>query len=156
MTSCCNFATLALRGLIILGDFNKANFSRELTKYKQHITCPTRDSNILDHSVPRAALALSDYCLVHLIPTNRQKLKSAKPALKTVKRWTNETEWVLQACFDCTDWSVLKLLPPISLYHHREAQNHSPEHSLSPFLASGMIFPPPSGMLDPCQTSSNN
>ncbi len=41
-------------------------------------------------------------------------------------------------------------------HHHREAQNHSPEHSLSPFLAGGMIFPPPSGMLDPCQISSNN
>ncbi len=40
--------------------------------------------------------------------------------------------------------------------HHREAQNHSPEHSRSPFLAAGMIFPPPSGMLDPCQSSSNN
>ncbi len=39
---------------------------------------------------------------------------------------------------------------------HRKAQNHSPEHSLSPFLAGGMIFPPPSGMLDPCQSSSNN
>ncbi len=37
----------------------------------------------------------------------------------------------------------------------REAQNHSPEHSRSPFLAGGMIFHPPSGMLDPCQSSSN-
>ncbi len=43
-----------------------------------------------------------------------------------------------------------------SWYHHREAQNHSPEHSLSPFLAGGMIFPSPSGMLDPCQSSSSN
>ncbi len=43
-----------------------------------------------------------------------------------------------------------------SWYHHREAQNHSPEHSLSPFLAGRMIFPPPSGILDPCQFSSNN
>ncbi len=41
-------------------------------------------------------------------------------------------------------------------YHHREAQNHSPEHSRSPFLDGGMIFPPLSGMLDPCQSSSNN
>ncbi len=83
-----------------LGDFNKANLSRELPKYRQHITCPTRDSNILDHcytvikdayhSVPRAALGLSDHGLVHLIPTYRQKLKSAKPVLRTVKRWTNE------------------------------------------------------------------
>ncbi len=34
--------------LIILGDFNKANLSRELPKYRQHVTCPTRDSNVLD------------------------------------------------------------------------------------------------------------
>ncbi len=59
------------------------------------------------HSVPRAALGLSDHCLVHLIPIYRQKLKSAKPVLRTVKRWINETERVLQACFDLTDWTVL-------------------------------------------------
>ncbi len=35
--------------LIILGDFNIADLSCELPKYKQHVTCPTRDSNILDH-----------------------------------------------------------------------------------------------------------
>ncbi len=104
--------------LIILGDFNKANLSRELPKYRQHVTCPTRDSNILDHcytaikdayhSVPRAALGLSDHCLIHLIPTYRHKLKSAKPVLRTVKRWTNETERVLQACLDLTDWAVFE------------------------------------------------
>ncbi len=75
--------------------FNKANISRELTKYRQHVTCPTRDSNILDHcyttiknayhSAPQAALGLSDHCLVHLIPTYRQKLKSAKPVVKDCK-----------------------------------------------------------------------
>ncbi len=84
----------------------------------QHITCPTRDSNILDHcytaikdayhSVPRAALGLSDHCLVHLIPTYRQKLKFAKPVLRTVKRWTNEAEQDLKACFDLTDWIVFE------------------------------------------------
>ncbi len=35
--------------LIILGDFNKANLSRELPKYRQHVSCPTRDRNIFDH-----------------------------------------------------------------------------------------------------------
>ncbi len=104
--------------LIILWNFNKANLSRELAKYRQHVTCPTRDSNILDHcyttikdtfySVPRAALGLSDHCLGHLISTYRQKLKSAKPVLRTVKRWTNETEQVLQACFDLTNWTVFE------------------------------------------------
>ncbi len=51
-------------------------------------------------------------------------------------------------------WDLL--VSDASWYHHREAQNHSPEHSLSPFLAGRMIFPPLSGMLDPCQSSSNN
>ncbi len=51
-------------------------------------------------------------------------------------------------------WDLL--VSDASWYHHREAQNHSPEHSLSPFLAGGMIFPSPSGILDPCQFSSNN
>ncbi len=51
-------------------------------------------------------------------------------------------------------WDLL--VSDASWYHHREAQNHSPEHSRSPFLAGGMIFPPPSGLLDPCQSSSNN
>ncbi len=105
-------------GIIILWDFNKANLSRELPKYRQHVTCPTRDSNILDHcyttikdayrSIPRAALGLSDHCQVHRIPTYRQKLKSAKPAVKAVKRLTNETERALQACFDLTDWSIFE------------------------------------------------
>ncbi len=99
--------------LIILGYFNKANISLELPKYRQHITCPTRDSNTLDHcytaikdafhSVPRAALGLSDHYLVHLIPTYRQKLKSEKPVLRILKRWTNEAEQDLKDCFDLTD-----------------------------------------------------
>ncbi len=104
--------------LIILGYFNKANLSRELPKYRQHVSCPTRDSNILDHcytaikdaihSVPRASLGLSDHFLVNLMPNYRQKLKSAKPVLKTVKRWTNEAEGDLQACFSLTDWTVFE------------------------------------------------
>ncbi len=104
--------------LIILRNLNKANLSCELPKYRQHVTCPTRGSNILDHcyttikdafhSVPQAALGLSDHCLVHLTPTYRQKLKSAKPVLRTVKRWTNETERVLQACLDLTDWTIFE------------------------------------------------
>ncbi|KAI7814255.1 hypothetical protein IRJ41_010952 [Triplophysa rosa] len=78
----------------------------------------TYRENILDHcyttiwdayhSVPRAALGLSDHCLVHLLPTYRQKLKSAKPVARTAKRWSSETERALQACFDCTDWSVFE------------------------------------------------
>ncbi len=41
------------------------------------------------------------------------------------------------------------------LCHHREAQNPSPERFHSPFLAGGMNFPAPSGMLNPWQFSSD-
>ncbi len=44
----------------------------------------------------------------------------------------------------------------VSWCHHREAQNHFPERFHSPFLAGGINFPPPSGMLNPWQSSSNN
>ena len=53
-------------------------------------------------------MGLSDHCLVHLLPSYRQKLKSAKPVVKTVRKWTNESKLELQACFDCTDWSVFE------------------------------------------------
>ncbi|KAI2667828.1 putative RNA-directed DNA polymerase from transposon BS [Labeo rohita] len=59
------------------------------------------------HKTP-LALGLSDHCLVHLLPAYRQKLKSAKPVVRTVKRWTVEAEWDLQACFELTDWSVFE------------------------------------------------
>ncbi len=51
-------------------------------------------------------------------------------------------------------WDLL--VSDASWYHHGEAQNHFPEHSRSSFLAGVMIFPPLSGMLDPCQLSSND
>ncbi len=64
-----------------------------------------------------------------------------------------------QAQHPPTSTHYYKFTPPPEVwarYHHREAQNHSPEHSRSSFLAGGMIFPPSSGPLDPCQSSSNN
>ena len=34
---------------IIAGDFNKANLKAVLPNFKQHVTCPTRGQNTLDH-----------------------------------------------------------------------------------------------------------
>ncbi|KAL0147893.1 hypothetical protein M9458_056814 [Cirrhinus mrigala] len=139
--------------IIVLGGFNKAHLTRELPKYRQHITCPTRDSNILDHcytvlkdayhSVPRAALGLSDHCLVHLLPAYRQKLKSAKPVVKTVKRWTVEAEWDLQACFELTDWSVFGLqlliwMSSLTLGHPQDYKSPSPSPEANQQLADDL------------------
>ncbi len=46
--------------------------------------------------------------MVYLIPTYKQKLKSANPVLRTIKRWADEAERDLQACFDLTDRSVFE------------------------------------------------
>ncbi|XP_068507262.1 uncharacterized protein [Syngnathus scovelli] len=104
--------------IIVLGDLNRANLAHELPRYRPHITCPTRGAQTLDHcytvikdayhSVARAALGLSDHCLVHLIPAYRQKLKTSKPVVRTVRKWTVESRQDLQGCFDCTDWSVFE------------------------------------------------
>ncbi|XP_061135712.1 dihydrofolate reductase isoform X3 [Syngnathus typhle] len=95
-----------------------ANLAHELPGYRQHVTCPTRGAQTLDHcytvikdayhSAARAALGLSDHCLVHLIPAYRQKLKTSKPVVRTVRKWTVESRQDLQACFDCTDWGVFE------------------------------------------------
>ena len=43
-----------------------------------------------------------------LYPSYRQLLKQAPPVSKTVKVWNEETDLVLQDCFDSTDWDVFK------------------------------------------------
>ena len=50
----------------------------------------------------------SDHCSVHLLQAYEQKLKSAKPVVRSVKTWTNEAERDLQACLNLTNWSVFE------------------------------------------------
>ncbi|KAK3538852.1 hypothetical protein QTP86_017545 [Hemibagrus guttatus] len=56
-------------------------------------------------------MMINSFLLLHLplFPHSfLPKLKSAKPVVRTVKRWTSETEQDLQACFECTDWSIFE------------------------------------------------
>ena len=56
-------------GFIVAGDFNTANMNKVLPRYFQHIRCPTRGGNTLDHvyspfrhgykALPRPYLILS-------------------------------------------------------------------------------------------------
>ncbi|KAI4882431.1 hypothetical protein NFI96_006031 [Prochilodus magdalenae] len=88
----------------------------KIPKYRQHIACPTREGNTPDtcytcgknayRAVTRAAVGLSDHSLVHLIPTYRQKLKTNKPVITTVKRWTSGDTEKLQGCLESTNWAV--------------------------------------------------
>ena len=104
--------------VIVAGDFNKANLKKELPKLYQQVDCATRGDKTLDHcytsikgayhAIRRAPLGRSDHNMVYLVPSYRQKLRTEKPVVKTVKQWTTTAVETLQGCFDCTDWNVFK------------------------------------------------
>ena len=104
--------------VLIFGDFNHTNLKKVMPKFKQHVTCPTRDNKILDHcyttipnayhSVPRAPLGKSDHRMVYLVPSYRQRLKTVKPVTRTVKIWNSDSRDALRGCFECTDWQVFR------------------------------------------------
>ncbi|KAJ8381078.1 hypothetical protein SKAU_G00018560, partial [Synaphobranchus kaupii] len=108
--------------VVVLGDFNRANLSQVLPKYRQQIKCPTREERTLDHcyttinnayhAVSRAALGHSDHNIVHLIPKYRQRLKLSKPVVRSFKTWTSEAKektsaWLERAGCDggYVDWA---------------------------------------------------
>ncbi len=103
---------------IITGDFNKANFRTIAPKYFQHITINTRGDRILDHcytsfrdaykSLPCPPFGKSDHSSVLLLPAHRQKLKCEAPALRTIQRWSDQSDATLQDCFDHVDWDMFR------------------------------------------------
>ncbi len=103
---------------IVTGDFNKANFRTIAPKYFQHITINTRGDRVLDHcyspfrdaykSLPRPPFGKSDHSSVLLLPAYRQKLKREAPALRTIQCWSDQSDAILQDCFDHVDWDMFR------------------------------------------------
>ena len=103
---------------IAAGDFNHCNLKTVFPKLFQHVDIPTRDKNILDHvyssirgayrAAPRPHFGHSDHISLFLYPAYRQRLKQTNLVTKQVKRWTPDTESILQDCFVQTDWDVFK------------------------------------------------
>ena len=103
---------------IILGDFNQANLRHNMPNLKQHVTCPTRGANTLDHcycklkdaykSHARSALGNSDHNSVLLVPTHKQKSKQSAPVTQSVQSWSESAVSRLNNCLDTTDWNVFK------------------------------------------------
>ncbi|XP_072359770.1 uncharacterized protein [Scyliorhinus torazame] len=77
---------------IMAGDFNQANLKSVLPKFHQHISCPTKGSDILDHcytnikgayrSIARPHFGNSDHKTVLLLPTYKQKVLQDNPVKK--------------------------------------------------------------------------
>ena len=103
---------------IVAGDFNKANFKTIAPKFHQHINFNTRGDRVLDHcyspfrdgykSLPRPPFGKSDHSSVLLLPAYRQKLKRESPALRTIQCWSDQSDSVLQDCFDHADWEMFR------------------------------------------------
>ncbi len=74
---------------IIAGDFNKANLKKVMPNFHQHVSCPTREPNTLDHcytqfknaykarSLP--AFGKSDHAAIFLTPEYIQRIVQEPP-----------------------------------------------------------------------------
>ncbi len=77
-----------------------------------------RGDRVLDHcyspfwdaykSLPRPPFSKSDHSSVLLLPAYRQKLKGEAPALRTVQCWSDQSDAILQDCFDHVDWDMFR------------------------------------------------
>ncbi len=103
---------------IITGDFNKANLKKVLPNFHQHISCPTRGLNTLDHcytplnnaykahSLP--AFGKSDHVAIFLTPEYKQRIAREPPVEREVTRWSPHSEAMLQASLDDVDWDMFR------------------------------------------------
>ncbi len=103
---------------IIAGDFNKANLRQVMPNFHQHVSCPTRGSNTLDHcytqfknaykarSLP--AFGKSDHAAIFLTPEYKQRLVQEPPVEREVTCWSSHSEAMLQVALDNVDWDMFR------------------------------------------------
>ncbi len=103
---------------IIAGDFNKANLRKVMPNFHQHVSCPTRGPNTLDHCYTqfknaynaRSLLAFgkSDHAAIFLTPEYKQRIVRESPGVREVTRWSSHSEALLQASLDDVDWDMFQ------------------------------------------------
>ncbi len=103
---------------IVAGDFNKVNLKKVIPNFHQHISCPTRGLNTLDHcytqfknaykahSLP--AFGKSDHAAIFLTPDYKQRILQEPPVEREVTRWSPHSEATLQASLDDVDWDMFR------------------------------------------------
>ncbi len=103
---------------IIAGDFNKANLRKVMPTFHQHVSCPTRGPNTLDHcytqfknaykarSLP--AFGKSDHAAIFLTPEYKQRIVQESPGVREVTHWSSHSEAMLQASLDDVDWDMFR------------------------------------------------
>ena len=119
LTLCKLETTYPEAAFIVAGDFNKANLTTRLPNLNQHLDCATRAGKSLDHcysnfrdaykALPRPPFGKADHQSILLLPAYRQKLKQEAPALRSVQRWSDQSDSMLQDCFDHVDWDMFRI-----------------------------------------------
>ena len=103
---------------IVGGDFNQANLRKQMPKFHQHVSCPTRGTKTLDRLYCHFGRAYksnqwphvgnSDHAMILLVPDYEQQLKRSKLVKKTICLWPESSIDTLRGCFECTDRDVFK------------------------------------------------
>ncbi len=118
MCSAASLTNILTLAFIIAGDFNKANLRQVMPNFHQHVSCPTRWPNTLDHcysqfknaykarSLP--SFGKSDHAAIFLTPEYKQRLTQEPPVKREVTRWSSHSEAMLQAALDDVDWDMFR------------------------------------------------
>ncbi len=98
---------------IIAGDFNKANLKKVMSNFHQHISCPTRGPNTLDHCYTplknaykahsHPAFGKSDHDAIFLTLEYKQRFVQEPLVEREVTLWSSHSEAMLQATLDDVD-----------------------------------------------------
>ncbi len=98
---------------IIAGDFNKASLRQVMPNFHQHISCPTRGPNTLDHCYTQFkkannAHSLPAFSKSDTFLTPEQRLVQEPPVEREVTCWSSHSEAMLQAALDDVDWDMFR------------------------------------------------
>ena len=66
-------------------------------------------SNFGDAYKAHRPFGQSDHDSILLLPSYRQKLKQEAPMLRSIQRWSDQSDSTLQDCFDHVDWDMFRV-----------------------------------------------
>jgi hypothetical protein len=109
----CSFEIKLDSFVIITALLLREILNKLIRKHHQHVSCPTRGNNVLDHvytnicdmykTIPRTHFCQLDCVSLSQLPAYKQHLKREPPTPRIVRRWTEGADLMLQDCSVNTD-----------------------------------------------------
>ena len=59
-------------------------------------------------ALPRPPFGKSDHNSILQIPAYKQKLKQEVPVIRSIRKWSDDTDATLQDCFASTNWNMFR------------------------------------------------